>query len=80
MSSGSFKNVTYKMSLEIIYLLYLYKKDLVLYNLQWLICHKAKPNQTKPNQTHEQWFKFTKFGSLSLILQYRSHEYARLLC
>ena len=22
--------------------------DLVLNNLQWLICHKAKPNQTKP--------------------------------
>ena len=22
------------------------KKDLVLNNLQWLICHKTKPNQT----------------------------------
>ena len=21
--------------------------DLALYNLQWLICHKTKPNQTK---------------------------------
>ena len=23
------------------------KPDLVLNNLQWLICHKTKPNQTK---------------------------------
>ena len=33
------------MRLEIIYLIYMYKKDLVLNNLQWLICHKTKPNQ-----------------------------------
>ena len=24
--------------------------DLALNNLQWFICHKTKPNQTKPNQ------------------------------
>ena len=24
--------------------------DLALNNQQWLICHKTKPNQTKPNQ------------------------------
>ena len=24
----------------------MYKDDLVLNNLQWLICHKTKPNQT----------------------------------
>ena len=23
----------------------MYKKDLALNNLQWLICHKTKPNQ-----------------------------------
>ena len=45
MSSGSFKNVIYKMCLEILYLMYMYKKDLVLNNLQWLICHKNKLNQ-----------------------------------
>ena len=28
-----------------IYLIYLYKEDLALNNLQWLICHKTKPNQ-----------------------------------
>ena len=27
-----------------IYLLYMYKGDLALNNLQWLICHKIKPN------------------------------------
>ena len=29
-----------------IYLIYMYKQDLVSNNLQWLICHKTKPNQT----------------------------------
>ena len=38
-----FKNVIYKMRLEIIYIIYMYKKDLALNNLQWLICHKTKP-------------------------------------
>ena len=28
----------------------MYKEDLTLNNLQWLICHKTKPNQTKLNQ------------------------------
>ena len=27
----------------------MYKTDLALNNLQWLIYHKTKPNQTKPN-------------------------------
>ena len=25
--------------------IYIYKEDLALNNLQWLICHKTKPNQ-----------------------------------
>ena len=45
MSSGSFKNVIYKMCYEIIYLIDMYKEDLALNNLQWLICHKTQPNQ-----------------------------------
>ena len=49
MSSGSFKTVIFKMCLEIIYLIYIYKEDLALNNLQWLTCHKTKRNQTKPN-------------------------------
>ena len=28
--------------------MYMNKNDLALNNLQWLICHKTKPNQTKP--------------------------------
>ena len=30
-----------------IFNIYICKKDLALNNLQWLICHKTKPNQTK---------------------------------
>ena len=29
------------------YLIYVYKEDLALNNLQWLISHKTRPNQTK---------------------------------
>ena len=45
MSSGLFQNVIYKICLEIIYLIYMYKKDLALNNLQWLIYHKTQANQ-----------------------------------
>ena len=45
LSSGLFKDVIYKMCLEIIYLMCMYKKDLGLNNLQWWICHKTEPNQ-----------------------------------
>ena len=27
----------------------MFKEDLALNNLQWLICHKTKPNKTKLN-------------------------------
>ena len=30
-----------------IYLIYMYKEDLALNNLQWLICHKTKQNHLK---------------------------------
>ena len=33
------------MCFEIIYLVYMYKKDLELNYLQWLICHKTYRNQ-----------------------------------
>ena len=39
--------------------------DLALYNLQWLICHKTKPNKTKSNQTK----------SKSLTILYRSNTH-----
>ena len=38
MTSGSFKNVIYKICLEIKNLIYMYEKDLALNNLQRLIC------------------------------------------
>ena len=28
--------------------MYMYKKDLALNSLQWLICHKTKPNRVCP--------------------------------
>ena len=45
MTSGSFKNIIYKMCLDIMYLIYMYKKDLVWNNPQWFICHKTKRKQ-----------------------------------
>ena len=44
-SSDSFNNVINKMFTNHIYLIYMYKEDLALNNLQWLICHKTQPNQ-----------------------------------
>ena len=43
MSSDLFKDVIFKMCLEITYLIYMYEKDLALNNIQWLIC-QIKPN------------------------------------
>ncbi len=40
-----FKNVIYKMCLEIIYLMYMYKKNLALNHPQQLIYHKIQPTQ-----------------------------------
>ena len=36
-----------------IYLIYMYKQDLALNNLQWLICHETQPNQTKPQYSNK---------------------------
>ena len=44
MNLGSLKNIIYKMCFEIIYIIYMYKKDLVLNKLQWLVYHKTKLN------------------------------------
>ena len=45
MSSGLCKNAMNKMFTNHIYLIYMYKKDLALDYLHWLICHKTQPNQ-----------------------------------
>ena len=47
MSSGLFK-ILQPFCLQIMYLIY--KQDLALNNLQWLICYKIQP--TKLNQTN----------------------------
>ena len=44
MSSGLFKNVINKKCVEILYLIYMNKKDIALNNLQW---YTIKPSQTK---------------------------------
>ena len=41
MSSGSFENDINKMCLQIMYLIYMYKEELALNDLQWLICIKT---------------------------------------
>ena len=68
MSSGSFKDVIYKMCLEIIYYYIMYKKDLALNNLQWLICHKTKQNQTlTPRSTLTQCGKLPSTGQIDIF-------------
>ena len=45
-SSGSLKKCIYQMCLQTIYIfIYMYKQDLALKNLQWLICNKTQPSQ-----------------------------------
>ena len=46
-------------------------------NLQWLICHKTKPNQTKPNQTKPNQTKqnyFVNFILFKLLPQQRFND------
>ena len=47
-SSGSFKKLSPKCVYKsYIYSILMYKEDLRLNNLQWLMCHKTQPNQIK---------------------------------
>ena len=41
--SSLFKNFIYKICLEIMYLIYMFKRYLTLNDIQWLICHQTKP-------------------------------------
>ena len=52
MSSSSFENVIYKIGSQIIYLIYMYKEDLAVNNLQRLNCYKTQVNkQVDKNKT-----------------------------
>ena len=45
-SPGSFKKCYLQnVFINPIYSIYVYKEDLALNNLHWLICHKTQPNQ-----------------------------------
>ena len=48
----------------------MYKEDLALNNLQWLICHKIKPNQTIADSHH-----FFYFGETQIVeVQHPPHS------
>ena len=68
MNSGSFKSVIYKMCLEGIYSIYMYKKDLALSNLQLLICHVNKPNQTNQLFSDALWSGVVRAVRVSSIV------------
>ena len=47
MSLGFLKTLSTKCVNKSLYLIYMYKEDLISNKLKWVICHKTKPNQTK---------------------------------
>ena len=68
----------------------MYKEDLALNNLQWLICHKINPNQTKMQywdiavSAFESHFHFRtntlkKYMNLLFSLSYRLNSMALVL-
>ena len=66
MGWGSFKYVIYKICLEIIYLICMYKKDLALNDLKWLIGKEIKPSQIDMNP---------KISNCLLTSSWLSHSY-----
>ena len=44
MNSVRFKNVIYKMYLQMFFFIYFDEEDLSLRNQQWLLCHEIQPN------------------------------------
>ena len=65
---SSFQNVLIKIYFQIIYLIYMYKQDLVLNNPQWSICHKTQPNPN-PTQTNRGWTIFEDKSGHFIIYQ-----------
>ena len=80
MNSGSFKNVINKMYLQIPNI-YLYKQDLALNNLQWLIYHKTQQNKTKSplsGDTTAHTSVMTSFNSSRFDLEYFLNLFFRI--
>ena len=64
MSSGSFKDVIYKMCLGVTYLIYIYKEDLALNNLQCLLSYLPTP-PLEQDMTQGQFLKRSLTGLIS---------------
>ena len=70
MGPGLFKNVINKICLEIIRLIYIYKKDFALYDQQGLICHKTKAKPVKHQSlenNNETYSKHKDSSSVKLV-------------
>ena len=58
----------------------MYKMDLALNNLQWLICHKTKRNQTNNNPSYLElhvtsWFKqFTRESPRDVVINILDYD------
>ena len=64
------------MSTNHIYLIYMYKPDLALNNLEWLICHQTKSNQTKLIFHIElEIYRQDRFKKLSLLTKWNFIKY-----
>ena len=46
----------------------MYEKNLTLNNTQWLLCHKTKPNQTKPSY---------RFNTTAIVILQKQYLYYR---
>ena len=59
---------------------YMYKNEFIINNLQWLMYHKTKPNQTKPRSQYlchylkEFWSGIPQFYSSPISWGYRIHQ------
>ena len=58
------------------YLIYMYKQDLVLINLQWLICYKTKSNQIELF-LFSLYYLFFDFSQLVLTLDQKKRFYGK---
>ena len=53
----------------------MYKENLVLNNLQWLICHKNQPTNQLNKQTNKQTNHFLKSGECGVPLRCHSPQF-----